>query len=121
MPVYRRGIQSLHIIECNRGIDKESEYSGSHKIPECNCDKTVNRPFVSFNPGCTSTEFHVIPCFKTHKYQGNHLQRTESRSKSHDSCRRTCEIEMMEGTQYASRQKHNGREKHCSSCGGCLQ
>src|ERR1035437_409225 len=102
MSVYWGCVQSLHIVKRNRWVYQKSKYACTNKIPEGNCYKTVNRPFIPFYPGCAPAELHIVPCFKTHKYQGNHLQCAEGRSKSHDSCRRTCEIEMMEGSQYAS-------------------
>ena len=50
MSVNRGCIQSLHVVQCDWGIDKKSEYAGAEKIPEADRNKKVDWPFVCFNP-----------------------------------------------------------------------
>ncbi|KZL09488.1 hypothetical protein PsAD14_01855 [Pseudovibrio sp. Ad14] len=44
------GIETLHVIECQRWIDEEAEQASANQIPEQNRGEEVKRPLVVVDP-----------------------------------------------------------------------
>jgi hypothetical protein len=97
MPVHRRGIEALHIVEGNRRVDEETKQARPHQIPERYSHKKVDGPSVRRHPGARPAEGEIAIRFKAHQDQWHHFQGAEGRPQSQHSHRSAGKVEMVEG------------------------
>ncbi|MNM65992.1 hypothetical protein D3C81_774590 [compost metagenome] len=112
MPMHRRCIQALHIVQGHRRVDEEAEQPRTNEVPESHGHEEVNRPFVGFDPRTGSRQSQVLIGFESNQAERNDLQSAECRTEGQHPNGRAAEIEMVERADDPAEQKDDRREEY---------